>query len=56
MRAVIDTNVWVSGLLWRGAPRRILRLAERGEIEVCIAPPMLAELKRCCRPNDSVLV
>jgi uncharacterized protein len=45
MRVVIDTNVWISGLLWRGAPWRILRLVEQGEIEVCIAPPMLAELE-----------
>lgn len=36
MRVVIDTNIWVSGLLWRGAPWRLLRLAERGEIELCI--------------------
>jgi hypothetical protein len=46
MRVVIDTNVWISGLLWRGAPWRILRLVERGEIEVCIAPPMVTELEQ----------
>lgn len=46
MRVVIDTNVWVSGLLWRGAPWRVLRLAEKGEIELCIAPAMLDELEK----------
>ena len=46
MRVVIDTNVWVSGMLWRGAPWRLLRLAEQGEIELCVAPPMLGELTR----------
>ncbi len=46
MRIVIDTNIWVSGLLWRGLPWQLLRLAEAGEIELCVAPPMLVELDR----------
>jgi len=44
MRVVIDTNLWVSGLLWRGQPGKLLRLAEAGRIEVCMTPSMLAEL------------
>ena len=44
MRIVIDTNIWVSGLLWRGMPWKLLRLAEAGEIELCVAPSMLVEL------------
>ena len=44
MRLVIDTNIWVSGLLWRGAPWELLRLAEAGKVELCMAPAMLAEL------------
>ena len=44
MRVVIDTNIWVSGLLWRGAPWRLLRLAETGELTVCTSPDILAEL------------
>lgn len=44
MRIVIDTNLWVSGLLWRGAPWELLRLAEAGQVEICLAPSMLAEL------------
>lgn len=44
MRIVIDTNVWVSGLLWRGMPWKLLCLAEVGEVELCIAPSMLVEL------------
>lgn len=44
MRVVIDTNVWVSGMLWRGLPWQLLRLAERGAVELCMAPAMLAEL------------
>ena len=44
MRIVIDTNVWVSGLLWQGAPWELLRLAEAGHLTLCAAPAMLAEL------------
>jgi len=29
MPIVIDTNVWVSGMLWQGAPWELLRLARR---------------------------
>ena len=43
---VIDTNIWVSGLLWRGLPWKLLRLAERGEVELCMAPTMLIELDK----------
>jgi len=38
MRVVIDTNLWVSGLLWRGLPGRLLRLAQAGQIELCLPP------------------
>ena len=44
MRIVMDTNVWVSGLLWRGLPGDLLHLAETGQVEVCMAPSMLIEL------------
>jgi len=44
VRVVIDTNVWVSGLLWRGMPWKLLCLAEAGEVELCITPSMLVEL------------
>ena len=44
MRIVIDTNIWVSGLLWRGMPWKLLCLAETGEVELCMAPSMLVEL------------
>jgi len=44
VRIVIDTNIWVSGLLWRGMPWNVLRLAEEGRIVLCITPSMLDEL------------
>ena len=44
MRVVVDTNIWISGMLWRGAPWQLLRMAEQGEIELCVTPSMLSEL------------
>lgn len=44
MRIVIDTNLWISGLLWRGLPWKLLCLAEAKQLEVCLSLPMLAEL------------
>ena len=45
MRAVADTNVVVSGLLWPGHPRRILNLARAGQVEFFTSPVLLAELE-----------
>lgn len=44
MRAVADTNIVVSGLLWHGAPRRVLDLARGGDIELFTSPALLLEL------------
>jgi putative PIN family toxin of toxin-antitoxin system len=43
-RVVIDTNVIVSGLAFKGQPREVLDLAWKGEIEVYISPFILREL------------
>ena len=45
MRIVVDTNIWISGLLWKGAPWQLLKLAETGKVQLCIAYPMLLELE-----------
>ena len=45
MRIVIDTNIWISGLLWQGKPWQLLKLAENGEVQLCIAYAMLLELE-----------
>lgn len=44
MLIVIDTNLWVSGLLWRGMPWELLRLAEQGQVTLCITPEVVTEL------------
>jgi putative PIN family toxin of toxin-antitoxin system len=45
MRAVADTNIIVSGLLWSGAPRRVLDLGRSGRIELFTSPALLSELE-----------
>jgi uncharacterized protein len=45
MRAVADTNVVVSGLLWQGPSRRVLDLARSGRIRLFTTAPLLAELE-----------
>ncbi len=44
MRAVLDTNVILSGLLWRGAPHTLLELARSGTLTLISSPTLLAEL------------
>ena len=44
MRAVADTNVVVSGLLWRGPARQLLEAARAGKVELFTSGALLAEL------------
>ena len=45
MRAVTDTNVVVSGLLWQGRPRQLLDAARSGRVEMFTSRLLLAELE-----------
>lgn len=45
MRTVPDTNIVVSGLLWRGNARRILDAARDGIIEIFTSQALLEELE-----------
>lgn len=45
MRIVIDTNIWIAGLLWKGDAWRLLKLAEAGQVQLYLAYPMLLELE-----------
>lgn len=44
LRVVLDTNVVVSGMLWGGAPREILKLASAHTIQAVVSEAMLDEL------------
>jgi putative PIN family toxin of toxin-antitoxin system len=58
VRAVIDTNVLLSGLLWRGAPYELLEQVRNGELTLISSPALLAELANVIsRPKfDAILV
>lgn len=45
MRVVLDTNILVSALLWRGAPYRCLLAVLAGLADLVVSPPILEELR-----------
>ncbi len=45
-RAVVDSNVLISAIAFGGKPEEIRRLADRGEIEICLSPFILDEVRR----------
>jgi len=53
LKVVIDTNVFVSGLTFKGKPREILDLIWRGDIEACISSFILKELEETLRKDFS---
>jgi putative PIN family toxin of toxin-antitoxin system len=44
MIVVLDTNVWVSGILWKGPPHDVIIHAERGDFSIATSMPLLDEL------------
>lgn len=46
MQVVLDTNVLVSGVFWRGPASRILELWAKDKIEVVVSPEILTEYQR----------
>jgi putative PIN family toxin of toxin-antitoxin system len=49
MKVVIDTNIWISGLLWGGPPGQVIRLARQGQITVYTSLAQLEEISRTFR-------
>jgi len=41
IRIVLDTNVWLSGLLWGGIPRQVIELCETRRIEIICSDEIL---------------
>jgi putative PIN family toxin of toxin-antitoxin system len=46
VRVLLDTNVLISGILFRGLPRSLLERAIRGELDLVTSPVLLDELER----------
>jgi len=44
MKIVLDTNVLISALLWKGLPNKILKIIENKELTLCINEFILEEL------------
>lgn len=44
MRVVVDTNVLIAGLLWRGPPHALLEHVRAGTVSMVSSPALLAEL------------
>ena len=56
MRIVCDTNVLISGFLFGGNPREVLRLCSSGKVINCISPAIIHEVEEVqCRPKFGLL-
>jgi len=58
VRAVIDTNVLLSGLLWHGAPHALLKRVRSSALSLVSSPALLAELAEVTgrAKFDSILI
>ena len=45
MRVVVDTNVYISGLLWTGVPHDLLHVAETGNLVLVTTPAIMEEVR-----------
>ena len=45
MKIVLDTNIWISAIIWGGKPDEILRLRERELFTIAISQQLLNELE-----------
>jgi putative PIN family toxin of toxin-antitoxin system len=51
VRIVADTNTVVSGLLWQGAPRRLIDASRAQQLTLITSPALLAELAEVLARN-----
>lgn len=53
MRVVLDTNVLISGIFWKGAPHYILRAFAAGRFELVVSTDILNEYVSVIRRIDT---
>jgi len=46
LQAVLDTNVLISGILWRGIPYQLLTWAEKGKLSIYSSLAIMTEVYR----------
>lgn len=51
MKVVVDVNVWISALLWRGVPREIIQLAQANQITIFASEDLFHELETTLKRN-----
>jgi uncharacterized protein len=44
MKVVLDTNVWLSGIIWDGEASKIIEKAEKEHIKIIISEDILSEI------------
>jgi uncharacterized protein len=54
MKVVVDVNVWISALLWRGLPRQIIQLAQKNKITIFASEDLMRELETTLRRTKFV--
>ena len=45
-KVVLDTNIFISALGWKGKPRKIFEMCLNGELDLITSPDILQELDR----------
>ena len=45
-KAVLDTNVWVSALLWGGKPAAVIKAAEEGKVSIFASEEIVKEISQ----------
>ena len=46
LKLVLDTNVWISGLLWGGKPASLVKAAEDRKVSIFISEEIVAEISQ----------
>lgn len=46
MKVVLDTNVLISGIFWKGTPRKILDEWSKGKFQLVVTPNIFTEYQR----------
>lgn len=52
MKIVLDTNVFISGIFWKGSPSKILNLWANNKIEVVVTKKIVSEYLRVIKKID----
>lgn len=47
--ATADSNIWISAFNYRGKPRRLIEMADAGEVRIDISEPIISEVLQVLR-------